>query len=104
MCTQPQESLDAVTSTGPGTAVDLGQNYAHHTMILSASGSGTAQVLLEISHDGTTWASVNSGNVTAGVGFFPVTVQVERVARYVRANIASFSSGTPTVTATIASA
>lgn len=101
MCSQPEVSLDSVTTTGPGATVDLGRNYAHHTVVFWTTGNPTSlQVYLEISHDGQKWFPVNSGGGTP-VG----STHADRVARYVRANLGSLTGGTsPTVTATVASA
>lgn len=101
MCNQPATSVDAATSTGAGSAIDLGHSYAWHTAVVWTTGSPSVTVLLEFSHDGMHWASFNN----ASGGSSPFSVLTNRVARYVRANVTEFSGGTsPTVTVTIASA
>lgn len=101
MCLQPKASLDSAASAGPGAAIDLGSNFTHHTVIVNATGGPNVAVYLEFSHDGQVWASQNSASGSS----FPFAIHTERVARYVRANLATISGGTsPTVTATVASA
>lgn len=111
----PFVALNAATSTGPGSSVDLQGVSDAFTLYASATGSPTDwRVYLELSHDGSNWffagqvtntsaqytsTKTNFGSVT---GSSPPVSYVPH-ARYARANLTVLTGGTsPTVTATIA--
>lgn len=99
-------SLNAVTSAGPGDTVDLGVPFANHTVVVDTTGSPSdITVVLEVSHDGSTWAQANKGSVFySGSPAAPVSFTGAVVAQYVRATLAEVDGGTsPTVSATISS-
>jgi len=99
----PNTSLNAATSTGPGTVTDLGVVRSSHTLQTSTTGSPTGvTVNLEGSLAATgPWATLATSTSTTG----DVQTATGKAVRYVRANLTVLTGGTaPTVTALIASA
>jgi hypothetical protein len=94
----PFTSLDAATSPGAGSVRDLEGSLFHHTVLVWATGEPSAvRVDFYGSHDGDNW--FNFGNTTGA------PLSVDRVVRYVRADLTTLTGGTsPALTATIASA
>lgn len=96
----PYQSLNAATATGVGATFDLGSSLVNHSLSVVVTGSGSATVALEVSHDGVNFVSITTVSTTT----FNL-LQGTRTARYVRANLTSLSGGSsPTVTASVASA
>lgn len=106
----PQTTLNGVVAVTNGTTVDLGASRANHSV--NVGGSFVANVRLQITHDGVTWRDIAVINVNdtaasptkmldiTAVGLY---VPVQPIpARYVRASVTSFTSGS--VTAQVASA
>lgn len=92
----PFTSLDEATAVSDGVAKDLECPLANHTMIVRSSTGGLYDAVLEGSHDGVVWmplAPVSSNGA----------VESHHVVRFVRARLSGIDSGSPTVTATIAS-
>lgn len=96
MCTQAQVSLDAATTTGPGTIIDLGHSYSTHTLFVFQSGGSDPTVKLQLSHDGINWKTALG---SAGAGGEGLTINI--AARYVRAYVQMYG-GAP-ISASIAS-
>lgn len=102
MCGLPFISLDSVTSIGAGDALDSQNVLTYHGMIVTVDNGGSATIALQISNDGINWASFGQAS-----GIEDETVSVNgssspMPARYVRANVTSIS-GSPTITASVAS-
>lgn len=96
-----QTTLNAATVVGAGSTVDWDAARGQHTVVVSMTGTGGAQVQLEVSHDGSTWASLTTVSVSNGAGSDIQQGTGVVSARYVRGNL-TFVSGTASVTATIA--
>lgn len=99
----PTTSLNAVTTTGAGTVVDLGVVRSTHTLQTTVTGTpATVTVNLEGSLAAAgPWATLVASTSTSG----DVQTVSGKAVRYVRANLAALTGGTaPTVTALIASA
>lgn len=98
----PFLTLLNATSNGPGVAHDLERTSGKHTLAVTVTGGPTAaNVIMQGSHDGSTWFNLLP---SVAVDTNPPTVTVVSVWRYVRAVLSGLSGGTsPTVTATIAS-
>lgn len=98
----PFTSLNAATTTGPGSSKDFEDVSGNHTMIVTTTGSPSEVVVrLQGSHNGSVW--VDLGSVDA-FGSAPGIVAAAYLVRHVRANISTLTGGSaPTVTATIAS-
>lgn len=98
-------ALSAVTSTGAGTALDLGAAYGKFALQVKHTGSpATVIVTIEGSVNGTdymtigTWTAVSQANGD-------IIFVTDKPCAYVRANLTTLTGGTaPTVTATLASA
>jgi hypothetical protein len=97
----PGTSLSGATTDGAGTALSFEAVLRDHTMIVTFTGTPTsARVNLEGSHDGTSWAVLDTYDyASSGVGARSVHAAVA----YVRANLVSHS-GSLALTAKIASA
>lgn len=97
----PFTSLAAVTADANGTSKDLEATSGLHTMLVTVTGSpSSGQIILEGSHDGSTWFGFGSSSNP----IYP-TVTANVALRYVRARLFGLGGGaSPTVTATIASA
>jgi hypothetical protein len=99
----PYESLNAATSTGPGTVFDLGVVRSTHTLQTTVTGSPSAvSVTLQgsLSASGP-WLTLATSTSTTG----DVQTATGKAVRYVMANLGTLTGGTaPTVTAYIASA
>lgn len=99
----PYTSLNAATSTGPGTVFDLGVVRSSHTLQTSTTGAPTGvTVTMEGSLASTgPWVTLVTSTSTTG----DVQTGSGKAVRYVRANLTVLTGGTaPTVTALIASA
>lgn len=98
----PFTSLTAATSTQAGTAKDLEDSVAVHTMIVTVTGSPTSvSVNLEGSHDNVNWVNLTTYTSTSS-GYVSFDSQVR--VRYVRANLTAITGGSsPTITASIGS-
>jgi hypothetical protein len=102
----PFISLNAVTSTGPGTTRDLGGLYALHTVGLTWTGGPTSLLgYIEGSHDGVNFARISDGNgVSRPIDTTTRSSSRGHLVKYVRYNLDSLAGGSlPTATATIAS-
>lgn len=98
----PFTSLNAATSTGPGTSRDLERPTRLFTMVVSATGSpSSVSVDLEGSLDGSFWFALVRRN---DIGAATVGDSAgAHFVRYVRANALTLSGGSsPTLTAVIA--
>lgn len=105
-------TLNAATTTGPGTAIDLITARLNIRMTTSVTGAPAACVVnLEGSVDGTTWkplATANHMTVSNALpGSGPVTdvvISNGHAVRYARGNLVTLTPGanpTPTVSAAI---
>lgn len=106
----PLKSLDAVTSTGAGSVLDLGGIASTFQVVVSGTGFATSNPLssytveLQGSLDGTIWYSVGaSQTASTGDPRFGVTTS-GYLARYIRANLIQLvpGGGSPVITAVIA--
>lgn len=104
--TAPFTSLNAVTATGAGSAVQLGSVRANHAIQVVYTSNPTALVVnLEGSLDGTHWVTLGSWSIVGGQASGDIVWITGKAAAWTRANWASVTGGTsPAVTATIASA
>jgi hypothetical protein len=93
-------SLSAVTGNGAGSALTLSGTLAHHTIVVSYTGTpSSVRVNLEGSHDGTNWAVLDEFDYASS----PCSARtVIASVDHVRANLVSHS-GSLTLTATIES-
>jgi hypothetical protein len=102
----PFTSLSGATSPGPGAVKDLEGVFSRHTLHVVETGGGTsgAYVYLEGSHDGQNWFPLTEvAVVNADVKQVTVT-GTEHLVRYARAKVLDiYFSGSPVITATIAS-
>lgn len=96
----PFVSLNAATAAGVGTDKDLEEVLTNHMMLVATTGAPGFHAQLEISHDGVNWLA--RGDANSAADYF--VKLVDEPARYVRANLSSFSGASATLTATIASA
>ncbi|WP_282084000.1 hypothetical protein [Streptomyces tendae] len=98
----PFKSLDAVSGTTAGSIRDLEDSLGGHTMIVKVVGAPTAaRVDLIGGHEPSAMVGLGTyvyGDASGGI------VHVDRVVRYVRAEVVELDGGTnPSITATIAS-
>lgn len=93
-------SISAATGDGAGTALTLSGTFAHHTIIVSYTGTpSSVRVNLEGSHDGTNWAILDEHDYrSSACSARTVIASVD----HVRANLVSHE-GSLTLTATIES-
>lgn len=99
----PYESLNAATSTGAGTVIDLGVVRSTHTMQTTVTGapSGVSVTLQGSLASTGPWLVLATSTSTTG----DVQTATGKAVRYVMADLGSLTGGTsPTVTAYIASA
>lgn len=100
-------SLNAATTTGPGTSVDLVTPRRSVRMVTTVTGGPSAVVVnLEGSLDGTTWTvlGTSTGNAVSnalpGGPYTDTVTSVGPEVRYVRGNVTTLTGGTsPTVSA-----
>ncbi|ONK10373.1 hypothetical protein [Streptomyces sp. MP131-18] len=95
-------SLDAVTSAATGAALDAGAAVTTCTVIATSASELGGTILIQASHDGTTWVSTTATVSLPAAS--TVTVSATGMAcRYWRADLGD-ASGAGTVTATIMAA
>lgn len=106
----PLKSLDAVTSTGAGSVLDLGGIANTFQVVVSGTGFATSNpfssytVELQGSLDGTIWYSLGTTQ-TASTGDSRLGLTTSGyLARYIRANLVQLvpGGGSPVITAFIA--
>jgi cyanophycinase-like exopeptidase len=98
----PLTVVDAVTSTGAGSGVDLGESLDTFSYVLwsTSGGAGSSDVKLEGSHDGSHWFTLADPSV-AGSALTSGRVNETVHARYVRGNVIGLISGGAAVTMTV---
>lgn len=95
----PVVSLDAVSATGPGVALDAGRVVRSATLMVSSTGTpDVMDVEVQVSVNGVDWFDTGAAITVSGTAAL-----ANAQARYYRANLTALSGGTsPTVTAIIA--
>lgn len=91
-------SLNAVTSTGAGSSIDLGVAAANPVMeVLAASVTTGGTIVLQGSLEGTNWYTIGTGTISAnGTTAVVSTGNVSIPARFLRANLTVRTDGTYT--------
>lgn len=86
-----QVLLNAVTGTGAGTAFDLVRPHRNFTFEKIANGPFSVLVVnYEGSVNGLTWFQIGTDNTLVSAPTFVV----DKICRYVRASVATFTGGT----------
>ena len=82
------KTLEVAASVAAGAGVDTTYMYEHSKWV-TVTGTFVATLQLQVSNDGTTWATVGS-NITA-----PGVTEVTARCKYLRVNTSAYTSGTP---------
>ncbi len=99
----PFRSLDAVATTGAGSARDLEGVFRQHTMSVVASGvTNSFTIKIEGSHDNVNWFELGNAVPSGGGTVVSMVTAGTHLVRYVRANITNISGSVTAVTASIA--
>lgn len=95
--------LSGVTGAGAGSTVDLGGVFNDFSLISWATGSGSAGLKLEGSHDGSHWVLLTDVTPSGGGSASYTNLNGGPYVRYLRGNCTSIDSGV-SATLTVAAA
>lgn len=101
---QVKTLLDAVLVTGAGASTPLGPDLKNRAITVSLAGTGaiSATVLLQVSNDGTNWATRATFNLSGTTTATDSDVDAPSPFPYLRGNVTAISGTGAALTLTVA--